>query len=134
MAHGLVPVVSKLASGISEIVDQQCGVLVDPDDIDGYARGIVWLAKNPSAFAKMSEEAPERVLANYSVAAMTDRWLTLFNRLNKGGHKKWPDTFTVTGPVDNNSLWFREPMRTVRRLVRCCTPYPRRRHISAEGG
>jgi len=118
MAHGLVPVISDLPSGVSEVVDQECGILVDPSDVDGYAAGIIWLAQNPSAFSAMAEKAPLRVRTNFSVAAMTDRWLTLLNRMDKGRQQVWPQTFTVTGPLNHDSLWYREPIRTIRRVVR----------------
>jgi glycosyltransferase involved in cell wall biosynthesis len=44
MGHGLVPVVSDLASGMRDVVDDTTGILVDMNDIAGYARAIKWLS------------------------------------------------------------------------------------------
>ena len=117
MGHGLVPVVSNLRSGVSDVVDQDCGILVDPDNVDGYAAGIVWLARNREAFAVMAEKAARKVRANYSVAAMADRWLTLLTQLRKKSGT-WPETFSVTGPLGGDFVRFVRPMRALRRFVR----------------
>ncbi len=118
MADGLVPVVSNLSSGVSEVVDRECGILVDPDHPTGYADGIIWLARNPAAFSGMSEKARQRVGAQFSVAAMTDRWLTVLDRTKKNDKAEWLTDFKVTGPINHDSLWYREPMRTIRRWRR----------------
>ena len=43
MAHGLVPVVSDIESGIREVVDSNNGIRVAIDDIPGYAKAIIHL-------------------------------------------------------------------------------------------
>lgn len=118
MASGLVPVISNLPSGVSEVVDGECGILVDPNNTEGYAAGIIWLARNPAAFSDMSEKARQRVGAQFSVAAMTDRWLTVLDRTKKNDKAEWLADFKVTGPINHDSLWYREPMRTIRRWRR----------------
>jgi hypothetical protein len=118
MGHGLVPVVSNLASGIPEVVDRECGILVEPDKIDDYATGIIWLSKNRSVLAEMAQKATERVRRDYSVEAMTNRWLLLLDRLHKRDGENWGVLPKITGPLNHDSPWFREPMRTIRRLAR----------------
>jgi glycosyltransferase involved in cell wall biosynthesis len=119
MAHGVVPVVSDLASGVSEVVDQRSGIVINPADIDGYAAGIVRLAQDRSALAAMSENAAARVRDIYSAAAMTDRWLNLLNQLAKTDKKqKWPASFVVKGPLNSNSLRYFPAVRALRRLAR----------------
>jgi glycosyltransferase involved in cell wall biosynthesis len=118
MTHGLVPVVSNLPSGISEVVDNECGILVDPDNTDGYAAGIIWLARNPAALSAMSEKAPMRIRTEFSVAAMTDRWLAALDRIEKSERSEGLKVVKITGPIGHDSWWYREPMRTIRRLAR----------------
>jgi colanic acid/amylovoran biosynthesis glycosyltransferase len=117
MAHGLVPVVSNLSSGVSEVVNEQSGVLVEPNDIDGYAAGIIWLSQNPSAFSAFSRNAQERVRTNYSVAAMTDRWLSVLKPLEKP--VSWPRHFHVRGPMTDRRQWkYASLARFFRRLLK----------------
>jgi glycosyltransferase involved in cell wall biosynthesis len=117
MAYGLVPVVSNIKSGVSEVVDAKCGILVEPEDVAGYAAGILELSKNPAAFAAMSEEAAEKVRTHFSVEAMTDRWLALLLKLKKQEDVKWPEAFAVGGPLNGSTLRHLPPVRTLRRLV-----------------
>jgi glycosyltransferase involved in cell wall biosynthesis len=117
MSHGLVPVVSNLASGVSEVVNERCGVLVDPDNIDGYAAGIVWLSQNPSVFSALSKNARERVRTNYSVAAMTDRWLSVLKPLETP--VSWPRHINILGPIMDRRQWMYAPLaRFFRRLLK----------------
>jgi colanic acid/amylovoran biosynthesis glycosyltransferase len=124
MAHGLVPVVSNLPSGVSEVVDQECGILVDPENINGYAAGIIWLSQNPSALLAMATKARQRVHNDYSAEAMADRWLMVLDRLHKGEPEDWGRFAKITGPLNHDSAWFREPIRTLRRFARRCGLHP----------
>jgi glycosyltransferase involved in cell wall biosynthesis len=118
MAHGLVPVVSRLPSGVTDVVDEECGILVEPNDTGAYADAIIRLWQEPAVLSAMSARAPLRIRSEHSVEAMADRWLALLDRLNKNDQTKWPQSFSVEGPLNHNSLWFRQPMRSLRRLNR----------------
>lgn len=119
MAHGLVPVVSNLPSGVSEVVDQECGILVEPDNIEGYAAGIISLAQSPSRFSVMAKKAKAKIDARYSAASMTDRWITLLNKLDKGKNTEWPSRFAVKGPLsDPDQQKYAPYVRGIRRLLK----------------
>jgi glycosyltransferase involved in cell wall biosynthesis len=75
MGHGLVPVVSNLKSGVSEVVNQSNGCLVPVNETTGYAKAIIHLHKHRDELAAKSASARARVQNEFSVAAMTDRWL-----------------------------------------------------------
>ena len=75
MGAGLVPVVSELPAGIPEMVDKTTGILVPVDNVAGYARAIIHLHAHRDELAAKSAAARARVRTEFSVPAMTDRWL-----------------------------------------------------------
>jgi glycosyltransferase involved in cell wall biosynthesis len=117
MGEGLVPVVSDLPSGIPEVVNQTNGILVSPDDVHGYARAIIRLANNRGELASLSRNAHERVKAEFSVEAMTDRWLSVFPKeFQVAGD--WPARVDIKAPLSaRHPIWFSPPMRAIRRLA-----------------
>ena len=118
MAHGLVPVVSDLESGLREVVDDTNGLLVPPEDVEGYGRAIVSLHKQRDALAAKSAAARQRVRSDYSVQAMTDRWLN-FLQLNRGAPGPWPGEFRVRGILGDTQKWkYTRPVRWLRRRLR----------------
>jgi glycosyltransferase involved in cell wall biosynthesis len=117
MGHGLVPVVSDLKSGIPEVVDQSNGVLVPVEDVAGYARAIIHLHEHRDELAVKSVAARRRVQTEFSVAAMTDRWLSVLpERSPVIG--EWPTRWKITAPLPaRNPLYFSKPVRAVRRIA-----------------
>jgi glycosyltransferase involved in cell wall biosynthesis len=117
MAHGLVPVVSNLASGISQVVGQDCGILVDPKDVDGYARAIIHLHGRRDELEAKSIVTRERVRVEFSVEAMTNQWLSVLNP--RQGSIIWPDKFRVRGPLTDLQQWkYTAAIRPLRRLIK----------------
>jgi len=118
MGHGLVPVVSNLHSGIPEIVDTQSGVLVDPSDTEGYADGISRLARDPALLSSLSVSARDRVLKNFSVIAMADRWLEEF-AAPEVHPTQWAENPIFYPPLGlESSIIFSPLIRPFRRLVK----------------
>jgi len=118
MAHGVVPVVSDLASGIREVVDASNGMLVPVQDLSGYARAIVHLHEHRDELAAKSAAARVRVQSNFSVAAMTDRWLAAFPA-PPAAPPIWPSRWKITAPLTSkNPVQFSRPCRFLRRLAR----------------
>jgi len=117
MGHGLVPVVSDLASGIREVVDETNGRRVAPDNHPGYAEAIIWLHEHRDEMNRLSQNAQARVRREFSVGAMTDRWLRALPpspRLDVN----WPDRWSVSAPLDSRrQLRFSLPGRILRRWL-----------------
>ncbi len=117
MGCGLVPVVSHLKSGIPEVVDSSTGFLVPVNDVAGYARAIIHLHGHRDDLATKSAAAWVRVQEEFSVAAMTDRWLAAWPAspcLNPG----WPNHWRITPPLTaRNKIYFSPPVRFLRRFV-----------------
>lgn len=117
MGHGLVPVVSNLTSGIPEVVDQTNGLLVPVEQVAGYAQAILHLHHHRDELRLKSAAARNRVEKNFSVAAMTDRWLAT---LPASGQAivSWPDHWRVQAPrTATNGFYYSKPVRALRRIA-----------------
>jgi glycosyltransferase involved in cell wall biosynthesis len=117
MGHGLVPVVSDLESGIRDVVDAGNGILVPVNDIEGYARAIIHLHEHREELAAKSAAARERVRQQFSVKAMTGRWLAAFPQ-NTPAVGAWPATWNIKPPLGVlNPFYYSPPLRVIRRLA-----------------
>ena len=82
MSHGLVPVVSPMRSGISELVrDQENGIVVG-DRSDAVVAAIRGLLSEPAKTVRLSGSARQTVLQNYSFSVSASRWESLLKRLS----------------------------------------------------
>lgn len=117
MGCGVVPVVSDLESGIREVVDKTTGVPVPVNDVSGYARGIMHLHGNREELAAKSAAARARVEQEFSVAAMTTRWLATFPPIQPV-IEPWPERWRIQGVLRaGNPFHFSRPMRVLRRVA-----------------
>lgn len=117
MGHGLVPVISDLRSGVSEVVDLTNGVLVSTDNVSGYAEAIVRLNENRSELAAKSAAAHARVVEKFSVQAMADRWLAIFELFSQS--ISWPRHFEIEAPLGDPKRWkYGAILRGFRRLTK----------------
>jgi glycosyltransferase involved in cell wall biosynthesis len=117
MGDGLVPVVSDLASGIRDIVDADSGILVPVDDLAGYARAVIHLHSHRDELAAKSAAARARVKTEFSVEAMTDRWLAAFPK-NIPAIGEWPERWDIRPPLPARwPAYFSPPLRVIRRLA-----------------
>ncbi|MCW0223536.1 FkbM family methyltransferase [Campylobacter lari] len=60
MSSGLVPITNNIAA-IPEFVDDECGILIEPENAKALADAIEFLYKNPDEFMKLSTNAANRV-------------------------------------------------------------------------
>jgi glycosyltransferase involved in cell wall biosynthesis len=119
MAHGVVPVVSDLESGIRDVVNSTNGTLVPVNDVDGYARAIIRLHEHRDELAAKSIAAHERVNKEFSVEAMADRWLKAIPAPSHG--VQWPTTWRIRPPLtESSNPRFWPPVRVLRRLAAKC--------------
>jgi len=117
MGQGLVPVVSALESGVREVVDQTTGALVPVNDTAGYARAVIHLHEHREELAAKSSASRARVQREFSVGAMTDRWLAAFPP-KPTAMEAWPSRWRIRGVlIAENPLYFSAPMRVLRRVA-----------------
>jgi len=78
LACGCVPVVSRLP-GITDaaVVDGETGLLVEVENVAGFADAMVCLYKDPAKWSQMSSAAHETAKGRYSVEAMGRSYLDL---------------------------------------------------------
>ncbi|MCS6970669.1 MAG: glycosyltransferase [Planctomycetes bacterium] len=60
MSSGLVPITNRVAA-VPEFVDDSCGILVPPEDVQGIAHAILDLYDHPEKFLRLSAAAAARV-------------------------------------------------------------------------
>ena len=117
MGQGLVPVVSDLESGIPEVVDKTTGRLVAVDNVAGYADAIVWLHRHRDEMQLLSQNARKRVQREFSVEAMTDRWLAALPKTFPA-IGAWPADWDIKAPLPaRHPIFFSQPARALRRLA-----------------
>jgi glycosyltransferase involved in cell wall biosynthesis len=117
MGYGLVPVVSDLESGIREVANKTVGLLVPMNDVSGYARAIIRLHEHREELAAKSAAARARVQQEFSVAAMTDRWLAALPSV-KCAIEPWPTHWRIQAILNSgNPLRFSRPVRMLRRVA-----------------
>jgi glycosyltransferase involved in cell wall biosynthesis len=117
MGCGLVPVVSDLKSGIPEVVDASDGCLVPVNDVAGYARAIIHLHEHRAELVAKSAVARARAQKEFSVAAMTDRWLRALPA-PPTSPPIWQQRWKISAPlVAHTPIYFSSPMRALRRIA-----------------
>jgi colanic acid/amylovoran biosynthesis glycosyltransferase len=118
MAHGVVPVVSDLPSGIREVVNSETGILVNPENVDGYAAAILQLDWDREDLAKKSLAASRLVRNAFSCEAMADRWLKMLGELPSAA-TEWPVSPKVTYSIMMRRLGvpFLPAFRPVAKLI-----------------
>lgn len=83
MAHGLVPVVSDIRSGIPQLIsDGVNGFRVPVGDIDAYVDRLALLYEDPGQRERMSRSAHTTISEQgYGIETVVDRYLELFEHL-----------------------------------------------------
>jgi glycosyltransferase involved in cell wall biosynthesis len=118
MAQGVVPVVSDLPSGMREIVNNETGILVNPEDIDGYAKAILQLDLDRKDLATKSRAARQAARNGFSCEAMAERWLQMFAEL-PSAPTHWPESQKVAYSIMMRRLGlpFLPALRPVSKLI-----------------
>lgn len=63
-----LPIVSTNWHGIPDTVpDGECGILVEPGDIEGFARAVETLLDDPELYAQMAQAGRRRFLQRFTV-------------------------------------------------------------------
>jgi glycosyltransferase involved in cell wall biosynthesis len=79
MAVG-VPVIASSIGGVTEVINRpgENGVLVPPGDVDSLRESTARLLASPEAARRMGSEGRRRVFEEYTVEAMTERTLAVY--------------------------------------------------------
>ena len=119
MSAGLVPVVSDLPSGISEVVHDGNGIRVHIDDEAGYVNALATLASDEKLLASMSVRARLDVQDHYSISAMAKRWSDLLEAHVKSAALTWPILKDFDLPPTAHKTILHHPiLRPLRRVIK----------------
>jgi glycosyltransferase involved in cell wall biosynthesis len=96
MASG-VPVVQPRRGAFTEIVETTGGgILVEPDDPDDLADGILDLWRNPARRVELGSRGYEGVRKHYSSARMSEKVIEIYQSLLKQGERSGLDTMACS--------------------------------------
>lgn len=84
MAVGLPVAVSRIGGNTDVVADGQTGLLVEPHDAAAWAAAIVRLLAAPEFGRQLGAAARELVSARYSIQAVVDQYIRLYQRLLAG--------------------------------------------------
>lgn len=80
MAHGR-PIIATAVGGIPDMIDESCGLLVPPGDVDALAEAMLKLARNPALRQRMGAAARQRYLKLFSPEAVLPVVLETYERV-----------------------------------------------------
>ncbi|MFB3079016.1 MAG: glycosyltransferase family 4 protein [Lysobacterales bacterium] len=80
------PLVATEVGGLREVVvDQQTGIVVEPEDSEGVADAVAFLVAHPEAATRMGQNARYRVQTEFSWQRCVDAYDALYRKLTNGG-------------------------------------------------
>lgn len=83
MSLGKAVIASRLSGTEEQIEDGFSGILVDPGDIDGLARAIADLAKDPVRRGRLGRNGQRTFQARFTAKRAVDRYRDLYLKLNE---------------------------------------------------
>ena len=121
MGHGLVPVVSDLGKDFRDLILGTGGRLVNPKVIKDYAKAILAVAKRPNSFFKNSILCQRKCRNDYSIEAMTNRWISFLMRIDGTNVKRdfCQEVRKIRPPLQlENNIIYNRHLRPFRRLLK----------------
>lgn len=130
MACGLVPVCTRIRSGVGELVKHEETGLIVADRGNDFVRAVRRLKDDPSLWLRLSRKARERVLTEFAIERVGADWFSLCTRLCERSYQRRPLEIPIglhLPPVNQglaredsrrDPLWqwpFRETVRVVKR-------------------
>ena len=74
------PVVASNVGGIPlQITDGEDGFLFEPNDLDGFAKKIIEILKDPEAYKEVGKKGKEKVRNNFLITRLLGDYLDLLN-------------------------------------------------------
>lgn len=117
MGQGLVPVISDLPSGVRTVVNETTGIRVPLDQPTAYVEGMLRLHQHRDELRELSRNAREKVRQEFSIAAMTDRWLAAIPKPIVQP-SPWPSKIKIRPILAATDPWRFSPLaRFARRLA-----------------
>ena len=101
MSVGLVPVITKLPGGITEIVNSDIGFALSMDDNAAFAEAITKLARDRSLLHQLSSNCIEKIRNEFDVKITAIGYHQLFERYREFYQEKEPKKIKVGARLDH---------------------------------
>lgn len=87
MACGLAVVISDFPVNRAVVADADCGLLVDPTDIEAVAAALARLLTDPAEARRMGQNGQRAFATRYNWQALEPKLLALYDQLSQQGNK-----------------------------------------------
>jgi len=104
MSTGLVPVITALPGGITDIVDENTGFALAMDDNNAFARAIITLYEDRALLMRMSAHCRQTIIERYDVKNTAVKYHELFSRYREYYKEKKLQKLKVGARLDQLSL------------------------------
>ena len=77
------PIIASSVGAIPEMIDNGCGIIIPPQNVNEVANSIIYLLENKAIQTQMTNKAFEKVLINYSLESVFTKYNNLWNLVFK---------------------------------------------------
>ena len=81
MAAGLPVIASDFPLWRKIIGSEECGILVDPLNVDELVNAVVWLLEHPNEAKEMGERGKQAIIDKYSWDRESEKLISLYARI-----------------------------------------------------
>ena len=106
-----LPVVASRVTGNIDVVTDRTGILVDVDDIDGFAHALKRLIEEASLRDELADNACRLVESEYSVDTMVDRHVGLYRQVTGVNSQATPNSGATTATMLSGPVRASRPSR-----------------------
>jgi glycosyltransferase involved in cell wall biosynthesis len=118
MGEGVVPVVSDLESGMSEVVTTEVGLRVPVGDVSAAQEALTRLNEDRARLAALSQGATRQARAHFSAERMVSQYLALIDEIAPALNADWPKQIEIPAPRGVPAWMFSGWRRNVRRALK----------------
>lgn len=83
MMHGIPVIASNFKLWEEIVIDNNCGILVDPESPEEIAEAINWFRNHPNEAKKLGENGRKAIINKYNWKSEEEKLLSLYQSLNK---------------------------------------------------
>lgn len=81
MSQALSIVASNLPASVKYVANENCGILVEPDDVEGYVQAIIKLVDNPELAKQMGENGQKAFIEKYNWGVVEKRLVEFYESI-----------------------------------------------------
>ncbi len=105
MSAGLVPVITSLPGGITDIVNDEIGYRIPLNDLEGFANAIAELYQKPALLNTLSKNCRQKVIAEFDIVKTAKTYHDLFLRYKEFYKKKQHKKIKIGARLDHPFIY-----------------------------